>query len=66
MGKNEWISVEDRLPEEPMQNIIVANKLGKVCVAIYSLEEEMFYIMCGKNNTFGVTHWMPMPEPPEV
>lgn len=58
---SEWISVDERLPEDPMQTVIVANRKGKVCVAVYSVTEREFGVMCGIRKTFKVTHWMPLP-----
>lgn len=60
-----WISVEDRLPEEPLQTVIVSNRRRRVCVAVYSVVDGVFGVMCGRGEPFGVTHWMPLPEPPE-
>lgn len=62
-----WIPVTEKLPEEPLQTILVTN--GKmVCVAVYSVVYEEFGVMCGKcrgqAKSFGVTHWMPLPLPP--
>lgn len=42
-----WISVKDRLPEEPLQTIIVSNR-KKVCIAVYSIVDDEFGVMCGK------------------
>ena len=44
-----------------MQTVIVANRKGKVCVAVYSVTEREFGVMCGIRKTFKVTHWMPLP-----
>ena len=60
----EWISVKDRLPEEPLQTIIVSNR-KQVCIAVYSIVYDEFGVMCGKGERFGVTHWMPLPSLPE-
>ena len=60
----EWIPVSERLPEEPLQTVLVTN--GKeTCVAVYSVVYDEFGVMCGKGKTFGVTHWMPLPQPPK-
>lgn len=55
MNNVEWISVKDRLPEEPLQTIIVSNR-KKVCIAVYSTVYDEFGVMCGKGERFGVTH----------
>ena len=60
-----WIPVAERLPEEPLQTVLVTNGT-EVCVGTYSIIYEEFGVMCGrKHKRFGVTHWMPLPEPPK-
>ena len=61
-----WIPVTERLPEDPLQTVLVTN--GKeTCVAVYSVVYDEFGVMCGRgqDKRFGVTHWMPLPEPPK-
>ena len=75
---NEWVSVEERLPEDDVPagrkqiTVLVATKAGKVTIASRVFEPEREY--CGKvyptrwlwsrwlNNH--VTHWMPLPASP--
>ena len=57
-GLNCWISVEDRLPEEAGKCIVHDVVLG---VQVYFYHPDM---VC--SNWRSVTHWMPLPEPPEV
>ena len=77
--QNEWVSVEDRMPEDDAPagrkqiTVMVATKAGKVTIASRVFEPERDY--CGKvyparwlwsrwlNNH--VTHWMPLPAPPD-
>lgn len=60
----QWISVKDRLPEE-FENVIAANKRGKA----YDIDKAWWngyrWDRCGKGSYRNVTHWMPLPEPPE-
>lgn len=62
----EWISVEDRLPEEKV-NCIVHYKHAYCdnddywAIGICFYDGEKFQI----GLAYKVTHWMPMPEPPE-
>ena len=52
---SEWISVEDRLPDEN-QHVLAYRKCRNPQVAIQAIvwfcDEDMF------------THWMPLPDPP--
>lgn len=75
---NEWVSVEERLPEDDAPagrkqiTVMVTTKAGKVTIASRVFEPERDY--CGKvyparwiwsrwlNNY--VTHWMELPAPP--
>lgn len=71
----EWISVEDRLPEEkinPKMNdfeyVLCATKFGdvrpyKYGTAIWHTKAH-FWHGAGIVDEF-VTHWMPLPEPPK-
>lgn len=61
---SEWISVKDRLPNK-----------GEVVLCFFKYEPESPNVVC-ENLYYGskifmsdsekVTHWMPLPEPPEV
>ena len=61
--KQEWISVEDRLPEE---DTIVLVWCGEVSVYNY-LQNDLWYTgYCDiTTSESGVTHWMPLPEAPK-
>ena len=55
----EWISVKDRLPNKPMR-CLVYTKRGEYW------GYEITYYNQGFNLQYSnVTHWMPLPEPPE-
>lgn len=56
---NEWVSVEERLPEH-MKDVIVLYGSGEIDIDwVDSLGDFRF------DNLFGrVTHWMPLPAPP--
>ena len=61
----EWISVEDRLPEN------IANRVLVVCErsngVFYAHYEKPFWINLETDKPFisTVTHWMPLPPPPK-
>ena len=62
----EWISVDDRLPEEKV-NCIVHYKHSYCdnddywAIGICFYDGEKFQL----NSAYKVTHWMPLPEPPK-
>ena len=61
----EWIPVEDRLPEN------IANRVLVVCErsngVFYAHYEKPFWINLETDKPFisTVTHWMPLPQPPK-
>lgn len=55
----EWISVEDRLPDKPMR-CLVYTKRGGYCGYDITYYNQGFYSEYSK-----VTHWMPLPKPPK-
>lgn len=57
-----WIPVSDRLPESS-QRVIVCRENGKVEQGVF-LGVNGWWKVYG-TNTKAVTHWMPMPVPPE-
>ena len=68
-----WISVEERLPssKKPYANVIVRTRNGRVLPGFHN-DEYGWYAMSEEENYCDlivgdrVTHWMPLPEPPEV
>lgn len=58
--KQEWISVEDRLPEDNGRYLIFdASNIG---ISWYKKKDE-YYSYIWRNN---FTHWMPLPEAPKM
>jgi hypothetical protein len=57
----EWISVEERLPDENGRFLTV-DKIGDMMVCYWEKHFGWFAIVCNKN---AITHWMPLPEPPK-
>lgn len=53
----EWISVEDRLPEEDGSYAVIYDGLKKVYVYYFESKSQGF--------NENITHWMPLPEPPK-
>lgn len=64
---SQWISIEDRMPEEDIKVIIFS--YGQVCWGFYSRDENEFYESWNPyariyENETNATHWQPLPEPP--
>lgn len=59
---DEWISVEDRLPEK-LTHVIVHDEDGTIGEAFY-LSGDCFEWVANEKMAF-VTHWMPLPEAPK-
>ena len=63
----EWISVDDRLPQENGR-YLTANKRWDDKINVFDLWfEGGFWYVDGEDDVFDfeVTHWMPMPAPPK-
>ncbi|EBT4732062.1 DUF550 domain-containing protein [Salmonella enterica subsp. enterica] len=64
-----WISCSERMPEDE-QEVIVHNKLGYRYVSYFDEHSGLFFDMPGGNQMnciehILVTHWMPLPAPPQ-
>jgi len=57
-----WIPVTERLPEK----IKVVNVSDGICVGAGYVCNFGDWILDGKVDMQSVTHWMPLPQPPEV
>lgn len=67
-----WISVEDRLPSDDEQGIVIVTLRAKVKNAHSGhvvVDTDTFYtsegFWWGNSENYKVTHWMPMPPPAE-
>ena len=63
----EWISVDDRLPEESGYYLVFAD-IGRNEVLSYSKKYQAFNTFddsYSESNVIPVTHWMPLPNPPK-
>lgn len=65
---SEWISVKDGLPTPATMNLVRLasgfHALGVLCNGDWDVQ--CYGIWPRKNPPVGVTHWMPLPAPPEV
>lgn len=62
--KHQWISVEERLPEHE-DRVLVACRTKKGAQSI-NLAYHSDGFWHGQGSMSGVTHWMPLPDLPEV
>jgi len=63
---NEWISVENDLPEQFEYVLVCREKpLGKYVVEMGYLDREYCWRVFG-GKADHVAYWMPLPKPPEV
>lgn len=69
---HEWVSVEDRLPEnDDIVVVIASGKVGNITLvnafelATYSIDEGWILEMWPEWEDPKVTYWMPLPQPPE-
>jgi hypothetical protein len=68
MDVNGWISVKDRLPEQDMQILAWSGGLGDIppfCTGGYELWNWSIKFSPNDCRLTGITHWMPLPEPPK-
>ena len=65
--KNEWISVEERLPKFSTYILVYSEKRKEILFCYYGAEEE-WWIDDGWASAeyWGITHWMPLPEAPKM
>ena len=61
-----WIPVEEQLPDDGVEVLVSVDENSDDCgyhVCLYRGDE---WVRSESGYIFGVTHWMPLPEPPEV
>ena len=62
--KQEWISVEDRLPEDYNKYLLLLDN-GRIAIGWYH-GDAMQFVEDGIVMIETVTHWMPLPEAPKM
>ena len=61
----QWISVKYRLPRS-REVVVACDKYGKMITAVCTSGEFLYYDEEGYPHYLkGITHWMPLPEPPK-
>ena len=62
-AQSEWISVEERLPETET-SVLVFTERGYIFLS-WASNEDVFWFY-NEDEDDRVTHWQPLPEPPET
>ena len=62
-----WIPVMQRLPDTQMEVLTYSecNGVRSACLLAADDETQMWYLCRTDKLSIAVTHWMPLPEPPE-
>lgn len=65
--RHKWISVKDKLPENNQQVLVYGKGHYATCTFMGEdyWQKYLFMNYDMRYNTLGVTHWMPLPAPPE-
>ena len=63
--KPDWLSVEEGLPQHQGNVVICCDNNGNVFTAWTSKRKGVFLDEQGGMAMLGITHWMPLPEPPK-
>ena len=62
-AQSEWMSVKDRLPETE-NSVLVCTERGYIFLS-WASNEDVFWFY-NEDEDDRVTHWQPLPEPPET
>ena len=62
---SEWISIDDRLPEEFITCLVFCDGFFEVAEYNKHFKTWINVLYSEITNIDNVTHWMPLPEPPE-
>ncbi len=60
-----WVDAKKRLPEEAGRYLIYAKAVKKNGITIAYYDPEMGWWLVSSLNIRDITHWMPLPKPPE-
>lgn len=61
MEKKDWISVKDRMPDKKAHYLTIRANGLLMIETWYTETSKYLWLSC-----YLVTHWMPLPEPPEA
>jgi len=65
MSNNGWISVEDELPNKPGLYLVATSEHGVGLITWSMGDVTPRWLDSDREQFSGVTHWMPLPEPPK-
>ena len=68
--QNEWVSVEERMPDFDVPVLVYVKDLfdnkGTISITKYTITYDLTNNWLGyENSSFKITHWMPLPAPPD-
>ena len=68
MNRDSWISVEDGLPEKYKDVWVsfIFHNGNQITEKAYRVGDDIWWRSCDDETIKNVTHWMPLPEAPEV
>jgi hypothetical protein len=61
VDRNEWVSVEERLPDQCDEECICSDGKEVTCLIF---KTDGFYSLVFEVIVAGITHWQPLPKPP--
>ena len=67
--QNEWVSVEERMPDFDVPVLVYVKDIfdnkGTISITKYTITYNLTNNWLGyENSSFKITHWMPLPKPP--
>lgn len=65
--KQEWISIEERLPDLQHEVLTYSecNGVRSACLVVAKYKNKVWYLYGTNKLSIEVTHWMPLPEAPK-
>lgn len=64
-AKQRWVKVSDKIPDDD-DDILGVTKKGIVMEGSFWMKNDTMPCMLTGYGAFSITHWMPLPEPPDM